>query len=312
VAVRKTKNAPASNKGSPKKKSSSVKKGKKYSPVVLFWLAFVILIIGLFLFNREAINNSIKTMQNELAARKAPPGSRPLPDLTDQDERNLSDSTPVEQTRRQEPSQQPSPPAAQQAAPQTTTERSPAPAERQSAERQQPAAQQTAPRTTTPSGQGQQAGQSPAAGRSTEPVRSAEVRERALYFTQVDRGGSILRVKTNRRLPVSDTPLLDVLQALIAGPNAEERQKGLISLIPPDVRILSVTVRGNTAYISFSEEFQYNSYGVEGYAGQLRQIVFTVTEFPNVTDVQILVEGRRLDYLGEGIWIGSPLNRDRL
>ena len=114
----------------------------------------------------------------------------------------------------------------------------------------------------------------------------------------------------NRQLPVSDTPLVDVIQALIAGPNAAERQRGLISLIPPNTRILSATVRGSTAYISFSEDFQYNTYGVEGYVGQLRQIVFTATEFPNVRDVQFLIEGRRVDFLGEGIWLGSPLNRD--
>ena len=106
--------------------------------------------------------------------------------------------------------------------------------------------------------------------------------------------------------------MTDVLQALIAGPNENERQRGLISLIPPGTKILSASIRGNTAYISFSEEFQYNTYGVEGYAGQLRQIVFTATEFPNVRDVQILIEGRRIDYLGEGIWIGSPLNREMM
>ena len=106
--------------------------------------------------------------------------------------------------------------------------------------------------------------------------------------------------------------MTDVIQALIAGPTVEEKNRGLISLIPPAARILSVTVRGDTAYISFSEDFQYNTYGVEGYAGQLRQIIFTVTEFPNVKSVQILIEGNRVDYLGEGVWIGSPLSRDSL
>ena len=105
--------------------------------------------------------------------------------------------------------------------------------------------------------------------------------------------------------------MTDVVQALVAGPTGEERNRGLISLIPPDTKILSATVRGDTAYISFSEEFQYNTYGVEGYAGQIRQVVFTVTEFPNIRNVQILIEGRRVDFLGEGVWIGSPLNRER-
>jgi spore germination protein GerM len=104
--------------------------------------------------------------------------------------------------------------------------------------------------------------------------------------------------------------MVDSLTALIAGPDTEELRRGLISLIPKGTRILNATVRGSTAYISLSEDFQLNTHGVEGYAASLRQIVWTVTEFSNVKDVQILIEGRRLDYLGEGIWIGSPLNRE--
>jgi spore germination protein GerM len=106
--------------------------------------------------------------------------------------------------------------------------------------------------------------------------------------------------------------MLDALNVLLQGPTGEEQRRGLVSLIPSGTRILSATVRGSTAYISFSEEFQYNTYGVEGYAAQLRQIIWTATEFSNVRDVQILIEGRRVDYLGEGIWIGSPISRDGL
>jgi spore germination protein GerM len=104
--------------------------------------------------------------------------------------------------------------------------------------------------------------------------------------------------------------MLDALNAVLAGPNSAERAAGLVSLIPADTRILSAAVRGSTAYISFSEDFQYNIYGVEGYAGALHQILWTITEFSNVKDVQILIEGRRVDYLGEGIWIGSPISRE--
>jgi spore germination protein GerM len=106
--------------------------------------------------------------------------------------------------------------------------------------------------------------------------------------------------------------MLDALKALLQGPTADEQRRGMVSLIPQGSRILSATVRGSTAYISFSEEFQYNTYGVEGYAAQLKQVVWTATEFSNVQDVQILIEGRRIDYLGEGIWIGSPLSREGL
>jgi spore germination protein GerM len=145
-----------------------------------------------------------------------------------------------------------------------------------------------------------------------KPAPVEPLRDRNVYFTQVDKEGLILRSKTSRKIPPSDSPLLDSLNTLLQGPTTEEQRRGMVSLIPSGSRILSATVRGTTAYISFSEEFQYNIYGVEGYAAQLKQIVWTATEFPNVEDVQILIEGRRVDYLGEGIWIGSPLKRDEL
>jgi spore germination protein GerM len=104
--------------------------------------------------------------------------------------------------------------------------------------------------------------------------------------------------------------MLDALGALLSGPDAGER--GLITLIPQGTRILSATVRGSTAYISFNEDFQFNTNGADGYTAQLRQVVWTVTEFSNIKDVQILIEGRRIDYLGESIWIGSPVSRDML
>lgn len=143
------------------------------------------------------------------------------------------------------------------------------------------------------------------------PQNSPEVsQERGLYLVQVDPDGIILRTRVTRNLPVTDSPLVDTLNALLQGPSAKENSQGLISLIPQGTRILSVIVRGSTAYINFNENFLFNEYGVEGYAGQLRQIVWTATEFSNIKDVQILIEGRRIDYLGESIWIGSPVGRE--
>ena len=300
-------------------KNPSTREVTKYPWTIVFWLAFAILIFGLFLYNREAINSGIQTIQNAYAARDSS-GKKPAPAAPDPavnsapgagsgssvetvPPKPVAQSLPV-------PAQ---PPASRQPVqpdpkPQEAPAPAPAPAAKAPAAVQSPAkpAAGTSSPQLPPSVQ-PKAVQSPQTGQ-TQP----ELRDRALYFSQVDRSGSILRVKVNRKLPVSDSPMTDVIQALISGPTADEKSRGLISLIPPGTRILSATVRGETAYISFSEDFQYNAYGVEGYAGQLRQIVFTVTEFPNITDVQILIEGRRVDYLGEGIWIGSPLNRDKL
>ena len=276
---------------------------------ILFWLGFAILTLGIFLINREAISSSIKTIQNEIAGRSEQATAVPLADPNTDTEVQVS-PPPTPSPPAVPPSQAPQTPLPQPPASQPvarplsqTAPASPRTAGPQAAPSGQPGtalqpASQESPRVSPPNNQSQ-AGQS-------------EMRERSLYFIHVDRDGSILREKVIRKIPVSDSPMMDSIQALISGPNTEERGKGLVSLIPPAARILSATVRGDTAYISFSEDFQYNTYGVEGYAAQLRQIIFTATEFSNVKNVQILIEGRRIDYLGEGIWIGSPLNRDML
>jgi len=104
-------------------------------------------------------------------------------------------------------------------------------------------------------------------------------------------------VKVNRKLAVSDSPLLDSLNALLDGPTAEEKNRGFINFIPQNSRIISAQVINNTVFLNFNEEFRYNTFGREGGAAQLKQIVWTATEFPNVHNVQIQIEGKTVDFL---------------
>ena len=130
-----------------------------------------------------------------------------------------------------------------------------------------------------------------------------------MYFARTD-GNGITWIKVARRLDTPNAPLRNNLGALLEGPSAEERRRGLRSLIPPRTRLLSVEIRGNTAFIDFSDDFQYNENVSEGLKAQLRQIVWTATEFSNINDVQFLIENRQIEYLGAGVWIGSPINRN--
>jgi len=144
---------------------------------------------------------------------------------------------------------------------------------------------------------------------SSLPIeKPIETRDRGIFFME-EKGADLLLTKVNRSLRISSSPLIDCLNALLAGPTAEEQRRGLVSFIPPNTRVISAMVRGDTAYLDFNEEFQYNTFGREGSIAQLRQIVWTATEFPNVLDVQILIEGKRVDFLSEGVMIGSPLKR---
>ena len=251
----------------------------------MFWLIFIIAVTGIFLVNRNTIQKNFGILTDRLSGSPGQPDSRLADETTDEPEITILPPSSVLPGRNEPPAAQPSTPES---------------AEPQSSVQPQP----SNPAVT------------PAVPPAQQPVATqpgpAETRERNIYFIQIDKDGQILRSRVSRNLVVSDSPMQDALTALLAGPNAEERGRGIVSLIPQNTRILSILIRGSTAYISFSEDFQFNTYGVEGYAAQIRQIVWTATEFSTVNDVQILIEGRRVDYLGEGIWIGSPVNRQSL
>jgi spore germination protein GerM len=273
VAVRKT-----------NRKTSRGDKPRWFHAAIIFWLVFIIVIAGIFLAKRDVIENNFRLFMNRLSSQQnkeeAPPVETDAGDAVDE---TADEQKPILTVN--EPAQPPldSKPENQKLEVKT-----------QPAVPEKPAVKQPDPPKQEP--------QKPA----QKPV---ETRDRNVYFSQVDNDSKIISSRVSRKIAVSDTPLHDSINALLAGPTAEERNRGIASLIPPKTRLLTAIVRGTTAYVSFSEDFIFNTYGVEGFIAQIREVVWTATEFPTVDDVQILIEGRRVDYLGEGVWIGSPINR---
>lgn len=133
-------------------------------------------------------------------------------------------------------------------------------------------------------------------------------RTATLYFVVIGSDGSVNRKLVKRQLPKSDSPLTDAIKALISGPVPGEGE--CMNLIPAGTRLIGASVKDGVATLNFNENFEFNSYGVEGSIAQLMQIVYTATEFSTVKSVQFLIEGEKKEYLGlEGQWIGTPLSR---
>ena len=145
-----------------------------------------------------------------------------------------------------------------------------------------------------------------------EEKKTVTYTELQLCFLQIDTDGSINRKMIKRSVPKNMSPLTTAINLLLQGPDttkAEERN--CISMIPQGTKLMSARVDDGIAYLSFSEEFEFNTLGTEGYMGQLMQIVYTASNFSTVKSVQFLVEGEKKDYLGsEGQWIGSPLSKN--
>ena len=146
---------------------------------------------------------------------------------------------------------------------------------------------------------------------ASKPVQNAYT-ELQLCFVEIDSDGSISRKIIKRSVPKTDSPLTTAIKEVLTGPDTtKSEERDCISLVPAGTKLLGARVSDGVAYLDFNENFEFNTYGIEGYNGQLMQLVYTATSFSTVNSVQFLIEGKKKEYLGsEGQWIGSPLSRN--
>ncbi|MEI8093565.1 MAG: GerMN domain-containing protein [Spirochaetales bacterium] len=134
-----------------------------------------------------------------------------------------------------------------------------------------------------------------------------------LYFSRLGPDGRMETAPFARELPAGSTPLTATLKALLLGPTLQEKEQGALTMLPSTTKLLSVRLNDKIALLSFSEDFAHNTLGNEGLVGQLKQVVWTATQFATVDSVQILITGQYRDTLGEeGLSIARPLNRANL
>jgi len=132
-----------------------------------------------------------------------------------------------------------------------------------------------------------------------------------LCFVYISPEGAVMRQMVKRTVTKNDSPLTTAINLILRGPDTTlAAEKNLTSLIPAGTKLLGAKVQDGVAYLNFSSDFERNSFGVDGYNAQLMQVVYTASAFSTVNSVQFLVEGEKLAYLSEGIWIGSPLSKN--
>ncbi len=273
----------------------------------VFWLAAIVIVLFIFALNWGKIQETLaRTNFHEIVKTNSGDKAPSAPKPSDALKPSGAAAKPQAQTPQASPDTEPratSPRAA--AKPQAAPMAAQPPTQTGTTT----VAATTVAATTVAKDQGaQDAAKLPKASASATGAKS---RSASLFFVRIDDDGAIVRQEVKRQVAVSDSPLLDSLAALIKGPSEDELRKKLVSLVPQGTKLLSAQVRGSTAFLNFNEAFMYNHYGIEGYAGQLKQVVYTATSFPTVQDVQILIEGEKHDYLGgEGVFIGRPLSRN--
>jgi germination protein M len=158
-----------------------------------------------------------------------------------------------------------------------------------------------------------EAQESPSPTPAPTPAREKDqpnIRKARIYFVVMNENDEFELKSVTRSVEYKDSPLTATVQALLNGPTTKEFNNEVMNLIPKQTKINNIYVKGDIAYLDFNEEFRFNSLGVFGLTAQLKQVVFTATEFGNVDQVQILINGKTVNYLAqEGVFVGKPLSR---
>jgi spore germination protein GerM len=252
-------------------------KRKQSSIGCLFWVALILLILVIFLFNRKTIEEVLETtgfsdlITKEERPEEEPEVHRVIP-------KGSEDSSPV--TPAIEPTEEVSPEDEQD--------------------------NQTEAPTVVLNLTEDESEEKPA-----PPPTQKKLRRSKLFFVEIDDEGLPHLKGVVRPVYYTDSPLTETLEVLLRGLSPSELNMGFLSLIPEGTELLSVAVSNRIAFINFNETIRFNTFGYEGYKAQLMQIIYTATEFSTVDSVQILIEGKREQYLGpEGFNIMDPLTRD--
>ncbi len=135
------------------------------------------------------------------------------------------------------------------------------------------------------------------------PEPAATTAELTLYFSD-DQAMYLLPEKRKVAIGEGESIAEAVVRELIKGPSGA----GLKRTIPPETSLLSLSVENGVAGVNFSRGIQDSRYG--GSAGEsmlIYSIVNSLTELPGINQVQILVEGKKIESLYGHIGIAEPL-----
>ena len=126
-----------------------------------------------------------------------------------------------------------------------------------------------------------------------------------VYYPNED-GTKLIGVKRKVKSTAAESQYAAAVKSLMQG----TKEKGRTTIIPKQAKLRSVKVEGGIAKVDFSKDlvkhFVGGSTGEEMLVGS---IVNTLTEFSEVKQVQILIEGSPVETIAGHMDLSTPLSR---
>ena len=133
-----------------------------------------------------------------------------------------------------------------------------------------------------------------------------------IYFLGMDKNQAGVFKKVQRELPQGKSKLLFALNQLVLGPTAYEKQLGVYSEIPKNVKILGLVESKDKIIIDVSANIQHGG-GADSLYSRMKQLIRTVLANSPNKPVYLYINGKQAEVLGgEGIMISQPLSENSL
>jgi germination protein M len=146
---------------------------------------------------------------------------------------------------------------------------------------------------------------------STDATPTAQPTTISVYYLRAaTRGDKLGAAHREMNATTIDRAAKAAMRELIQGPTKAEREAGLKSDLPKKTEVLGIELDEATkrATVNLSPDFAPEGKDLD--VAHLAQVVFTLTQFPNVERVAITIEGKPLDLLdGDGKPLAGPAAR---
>lgn len=142
--------------------------------------------------------------------------------------------------------------------------------------------------------------QSPQPGTAASPERTMQL---VVYHATKD---AMLLVPEVHKVPVNSQPARTAIELLLTG----TKDPALVSVMPAGTKLKNLKVKDHIAYVDFDDKIiKKNVGGSTSETLLVGAIVNTLTEFPDIHQVQILVEGKKINTITGHMDISEPLSR---
>lgn len=140
------------------------------------------------------------------------------------------------------------------------------------------------------------------------PEEDSNLRDTVLYYK--DDKGFLVPVMRKIPWPEGRGIAKSALRSLVDNPaNRNDMEEiGLVPVLPANTEIIGMSINNGLCKVNFTEDF-LNYTNKEEELSIVKAVVYTLTEFPTINEVQVMVGGQKPTKLTYGLNVSTPLTR---